>query len=175
MFRDTGKSWRRPESSRSKRRLCDGTFETAFGPTGMRNPFTPSSILVCLATVTWAAPVWADDAALRELQRNQQQRQQQQDALQLRMQQHQRSSQMPSLDARQEQGIRQLEINQRQRQQELHYRQNMNVPPPSPVDNEPARRAKAQIEQQRAGQESRRQLQRFDWEMEQARQRNGRD
>ncbi|MBI4207520.1 MAG: hypothetical protein HY527_21080, partial [Betaproteobacteria bacterium] len=78
-------------------------------------------------------------------------------------------------DARQEQAIRQLEIDQRQRQQELHYRQNMNVPPPSPVDDEATRRAKSQIEQQRAGQERRRQLQRFDWEMEQARRRESRD
>jgi hypothetical protein len=121
----------------------------------------------------WALPAGADDASLRELQRNQQQRQQQQDELQLRMQQHQHSSQMPpSLDARQEQGIHQLEIDQRQRQQALHYRQNIDVPPPSPVDDDAARRAKTQIEQQRAGQESRRQLQRFDWEMEQARQRS---
>jgi hypothetical protein len=43
------------------------------------------------------------------------------------------------------------------------------------MDDDATSRAKVQIEQQRAGQESRRQLHRFDWEMEQARQRTGRD
>ncbi|HET9664187.1 MAG TPA: hypothetical protein VFP00_08150, partial [Burkholderiales bacterium] len=72
----------------------------------------------------------------------------------------------------QDQAIRQLEIDQLQRQRELHYRQNQNVPLASPMDDEGTRRAKGQIEQQRAQQESRRQMQRFDWEMEQARRRN---
>jgi hypothetical protein len=129
----------------------------------------------CLVALTCPALTWADDAALRELQRNQQQRQQQQNELQLRMQQHQRSNPALPLDPLKEQAIRQLEIDQRQRQQELHYRQNVNVPPPSALDDEATRRAKAQIERQRAGQESRRQLQRFDWEMERARQRGSRD
>jgi hypothetical protein len=131
----------------------------------------PWPVLSFLLTVLWALPAGAEDASLRALQRSQQQRQQQQDALQLRMQQYQRSSMMPPAGARQEQAIRQLEIDQLQRQQALHYRQNLNVPPLSPVDDI-ASRAKAQIERQRAAQESRRQLQRFDWEMEQARQRN---
>ena len=108
---------------------------------------------------------------MRALQRNEQQRQQQQDELQLRMQQYQRSSQTPPANARQEQAIRQLELDQLQRQQALHYRQNIHVPPASPADDEASRRAKAQIDRQRAAQESRRQLQRFDWEMEQARRR----
>ena len=152
-----------------------GTFRMIVGQNDMNSVFRPWPILCSVSAVIWALSAGAGDASLRELQRNQQQRQQQQDELQLRMQQYQRSSQTPPANARQEQAIRQLEIEQLQRQQALHYRQNMNVPPPSPVDDEAARRAKAQIEQQRAAQEARRQLQRFDREMEQARQRNSRD
>jgi hypothetical protein len=126
---------------------------------------------LCSLAVALVPPVWADDPGARELQRNQLQRQQQQDELQLRMQQYQRSA--PSSGSLSpDQGIRQLEIKQLQRQRELHYRQNQNVVPPAPMDDEGTRRAKAQIEQQRAQQESRRQMQRFDWEMEQARRRN---
>ena len=147
----------------------------AAGPNGMDYVFRPWPVLCALLTLIWALSAGAEDASLRALQRSQQQRQQQQDELQLRMQQYQRSSQTPPADARQEQALRQLELDQLQRQQTLHYRQNLNVPPASPVDDEGTRRAKAQIEQQRAAQESRRQLQRFDWEMEQARRRDGRD
>jgi hypothetical protein len=148
-----------------------GTFGVTVGPNKVNFIFRPWPVLPFLLTVLWALPAGAEDASLRALQRNQQQRQQQQDELQLRMQQYQRSSLTPPGNARQEQAIRQLEIDQLQRQQALHYRQNLNMPPPSPVDDDIASRAKAQIDQQRAAQESRRQLQRFDWEMEQARQR----
>jgi hypothetical protein len=141
----------------------------------MNSVFGLGAGLCLLLTVIWALSAGAEDASLRALQRNQQQRQQQQEELQLRMQQYQRSSQTPPGNARQEQAIRQLEIDQLQRQQALHYRQNLNVPPPAPIDDEATQRAKAQIDQQRAAQESRRQLQRFDWEMEQARRRNSAD
>lgn len=119
----------------------------------------------------FAHQVVADDAASRELQRQLQQRQQQQDELQLRMQQYQRDVQPPRAGVQQEPAIRQLEIEQQQRQRELHYRQQQSVPPPSPMDDEATRRAKAQLDQQRADQESRRQLQRFEWELEQGRRR----
>jgi len=141
----------------------------------MKQVFRSWPVLYCLAWIASPGAAWSEEPGVRELQRGQQMRQQQQDELQLRMQQYQRSSQTPSADVRQQQSIRQLEIDQRQRQQELHYRQNMNVPPPSPLDDEATRRARSQIEEQRAGQESRRQLQRFDWEMEQALKRDSRD
>jgi hypothetical protein len=129
--------------------------------------------LVCLISLgAFTLAAWADDPAAREVQRNQIQRQQQQDELQLRMQQYQRGTPSPGTFPH-EQAIRQLEIQQLQRQHEMHYRQQQNVPPASPADDEGTRRAKAQIEQQRAQQESRRQMQRFDWEMEQARRRSG--
>jgi hypothetical protein len=41
------------------------------------------------------------------------------------------------------------------------------------MDDDATQRAKAQLEQQRADQESRRQMQRFDWEIDQARRRSG--
>lgn len=112
---------------------------------------------------------------MRELQRNLETRQQQQDGLQLRMQQQQRSVQNPPADARQQQLIRQLEIEQRQRQQELQYRQDIDVQPAAPADDEGTRRAKSQIEQQRARQQGEQQLRQFDWQIEQSGRRNGRD
>ena len=132
-----------------------------------------TSLFLCvLAGLALASPVWGSDPALREVQRNQQMRQQQQDALQLRMQQYHRSAQTPPADAREQEVVRQLEIEQRQRQQELHYRQGIDVQPALPSDDEGTRRAKAQIEQQRAEQQGQQQLRRFDWELEQARKRN---
>ena len=125
-------------------------------------------VLIVLAELALTAPAWGNAPAQRELQRNQHLRQQQQDEFQLRMQQHQRSVQTPPADPREQQAIRQLEIDQRQRQQELHYRQNVDVQPVLPSDDEGTRRAKAQIEQQRARQQSEQQLQRFDWEQQQA-------
>jgi hypothetical protein len=122
------------------------------------------ALLTCMALTPLA---WSADPASRDLQRNQQMRQQQQDELQLRMQQYQRSIQTPPGDVRQQQTIRQLEVEQRQRQQQLQYRQNVETPPAPTTDDEGAQRAKAQIEQQRMEQERQQQLQRFDWEMEQ--------
>jgi hypothetical protein len=133
---------------------------------------THLSLTLALA---FAHQVVADDATSRELHRQLQQRQQQQDQLQLRMQQYQRDAQPPRASVPQEPAIRQLEIEQQQRQRELHYRQQQSVPPPSPMDDEATRRAKAQLDQQRADQESRRQLQRFDRELEQARRRQSGD
>jgi hypothetical protein len=146
--------------------VCAGTFDFVCRPTRMSR-----LLRFCSVAIALVPSAWADDPAARELQRSQLQRQQQQDELQLRMQQYQRNA--PSSGSlHPDQGVRQLEIEQLQRQRELHYRQNQNVAPPAPMDDEGTRRAKAQIEQQRAQQESRRQMQHFDWEMEQARRRN---
>ncbi|MGH8641750.1 MAG: hypothetical protein ACRET6_08555 [Burkholderiales bacterium] len=109
----------------------------------------------------------AEDPGARALQQHQLQRQQQQDAVQLRMQQQQRSTQAPPADARQQQAGKQLEIDQQQRQQELHYRQGIEPPSAQPADDEGTRRAKAQLDLQKAQRESSRQLQRFDAETQQ--------
>ena len=126
------------------------------------------SVTVVLACALLSAPAWGADPGQREVQRNQQLRQQQQEDLQLRMQQYQRAVQSPPGDVRQQQSLRQLEIEQRQRQQQLHQRQNIETPQPAPqADDEGTQRAKAQIEQQRMQQERLQQLQRFDADLQQ--------
>lgn len=127
-------------------------------------------ITLCLAALALAGAAWGSDTdpALREMQRNLELRRQQQDDLRLRMRQYERSIQAPPADARQQQAIRQLEIEQRQRLQELHYRQSVEAPSAPPAEDEGTRRAKAQIEQQRAQQQSEQQLRRFDRELEEA-------
>jgi hypothetical protein len=133
-------------------------------PMSMSIALRTQPLWVCLAGFVLVLPAWASDPAQREVRRSQQVRQHQQDELQLRMQQYHRSLEAPPTDAR-----RQLEIDQRRRQQQLHYRQSIEVQPPSPADDEGTHRAKAQIEQQRAQQESERELQRFDRELQQRR------
>jgi hypothetical protein len=109
----------------------------------------------------------AEDPGARALQQHQTQRQQQQDAFQLRMQQQQRATQAPPADTRQQQAGKQLEIEQQQRQQELHYRQGIEPSIAQPTDDDGTRRAKAQLEQQKAQRQGSRQLQRFDGETQQ--------
>jgi len=113
-----------------------------------------------------AAALGADDPGTRALQQNQLQRQQQQDALQLRMQQQQGSVQNPPVNARQQQAIRQLETDQQLRQQELHYRQGIEPVSAQPSEGEDTRRAKAQMDLQKAQQQSQQQLRRFESELE---------
>jgi len=114
-----------------------------------------------------AAALGADDPGTRALQQHQLQRQQQQDALQLRMQQQQGSVQNPPADARQQQAIRQLEADQQQRQQELHYRQGIEPSTAQPSDDAGTQRAKAQLEQDRANEQGQRQLLRYESEAQQ--------
>ena len=117
---------------------------------------------IALATAAWGA----DDPGARALQQHQLQRQQQQDALQLRMQQQQRSVQEPPAGAKQQQALDPLQINQRQQQQELHYRQGMEPTGAQPSDDEGTRGAKAQMELQKAQQQSQQQLRRFESELQ---------
>lgn len=118
-----------------------------------------------LVVIGGAAPaLGADDPGARGLQQHQLQRQQQQDALQLRMQQQQRATQLPPGDSRQQQQVRQLEIDHQQRQQELHYRQGIEPPTAQPSDDAGTRRAKADLELQKARQQGTGQLQRFEAE-----------
>ena len=122
-------------------------------------------VLLVLAA---AWPAWAaDDAGSRALQQNQLQRQQQQDALQLRMQQQQRAVQSPPVDLRQQQAVKQLEIDQQQRQQELHYQQGVEPPTAQPSDDGGTRRAKAQMELQEAKRQGQSELRRSDYESQQ--------
>lgn len=126
--------------------------------------------MLCLAAPALAGAAWGSDTdpALREMQRNLELRRQQQDELRLRMKQYERSIQAPPVNARQQQAIRQLELEQRRRLQELHYRQSVEAQPALPAEDEGTRRAKAQIEQQRAQQQSEQQLRRFDRESQEA-------
>ena len=110
------------------------------------------------------AVLGADDPGARALQQLQLQRQQQQDALQLRMQQHQRRLHNPPADARQQQALGQMEADQQQRQQELHYRQGIEPATAQPSDDAGTRHAKAQLEEERAREQSQRQLLRFESE-----------
>jgi hypothetical protein len=75
--------------------------------------------------------------------------------------------QSPPAGLRRQQAAQQLEIDQQQRQQELHYRQGVEPPTSQPSDDEGARRAKAQMDLQGAGRQSQRQLRRFDSEAQQ--------
>ena len=120
-------------------------------------------------TLSGAAPValGADDPGTQALQQHQLQRQQQQDALQLRMQQHQLRLHNPPADARQQRALGQMEADQQQRQQELHYRQGIEPATVQPSDDAGTRHAKAQREEESAREESQRQLLRFESEAQQ--------
>ena len=128
--------------------------------------------LVALLGGTAEVALGADDPGARAVQRLQLQRQQQQDALQLRMEQQQRSAREPSAAAPQ-QARRQLEVDQQQRQQELHFQQGVEPATVQPSDDPGTRRAKAQLEAERAREQGQRQLLRFESEaqsrLEQAR------
>lgn len=129
------------------------------------------SVFFFMVCAAWTGSAGSEDPAAREVQRNQQLRQQQQDELQLRMQQHQRGSQDPRGSRRE--AIHRLEIEQQQRQRELHYRQGASPPPPV-ADDDAAARARSQIERGRTEEAGRAQLRRFDWEHEQALKRGAR-
>ena len=138
--------------------------------------------LVMLAAAALAAAAWgAEDPAGRALQQHQLQRQQQQDALQLRMQQQQSGAQAAPADARrplptdlpqidqqqrQRQATDRLRIDQQQRQQQLHDRQGIEPGTAQPSEDEAGRRAKVQMELERARQSSQQQLQRFESELQ---------
>ena len=82
------------------------------------------------------------------------------------MQQQQGSLQNPPADARQQQALEQLQINQQQQQQQLHYRQGIEPVSAQPSEGEGTSRAKAQMELQKAQQQSQQQLRRFESELQ---------
>jgi hypothetical protein len=152
------------------RRVVNGPRGFHFIPDGTPHRGAGSPMKGLMMFIGWAAlatAAWgAEDPGARALQQHQLQRQQQQEALQLRMQQQQRSVQESPADARQQQALEQLQINQQQQQQELHYRQGIEPTTAQPSEGEGTRGAKAQIELQKAQQQSQQQLRRFESELQ---------
>jgi hypothetical protein len=108
---------------------------------------------IAIACAMLVAPAWgAEDPGARVLQQHQLERQQQQEALQLRMQQQQKGVQAAPADARQRQALEQQQLEQRQRLDQQHYRQAIEPPTAQPSDDEGTRRAKAEMERQKARQ-----------------------
>lgn len=107
----------------------------------------------------------AEDPGARALQQQQIQRQQRQDALQLRMQQQQSAVQNPPQDLRQKQDLEKLTIEQRQRQQQLNYRQDIGPATAQPTDDAGARRAKEAMEREKAQRQGQELLRRSDAEL----------
>lgn len=106
-------------------------------------------LLLTVAQAAWCA----EDPGLQALQQHRLQRQQQEEALQLRMRQQQRTAQSLPADARQKQALESLRIDQQQRQQVLHYRQSIEPLTAQPTDDEGTRRAKAEMGRLKAQQQ----------------------
>jgi hypothetical protein len=109
------------------------------------------------------------------------QRQQQQEALQLRMLQQQRDAQNPPSGAqrqqatdlqqadqlqRQQRAREQLQIDQQQRQQQLQYRQGIEPGSAQPTEDAAGQQNKAQMELRKAQEQSQQQLRRFESELQ---------
>lgn len=146
-----------------------------------RRTRAPVRGLTVVAIAALAAAAWgAEEPAVRALQQHQLQRQQQQDALQLRMRQQQSGAQNLPAEAQQqvtdllqiEQRQRQLgatdrlRIEQRQRQQQLHDRQGIEPSTAQPSEDEAGRRTKSQMELQKAREAGQQQLRRFESELQ---------
>lgn len=127
-----------------------------------------SLALLASGCAAMAGPVQgSDDPGARALRQHQLQWQQQQEAVELRLQQQQRAVQSPPADLRWRQRAQQLDLDQQQRQQELHYRQGVEPPAGQPSDDEGTHRAKAQMDLQRARQQGEQQLHRFETQAQQ--------
>jgi hypothetical protein len=128
-----------------------------------------------------AAARAAEDPAIRALQQHQLQRQQQQEALQLRMLQQQRDAQNPPSGAlrqqatdlqqvdqqqRQQRAMEQLQVDQQQRQQQLHYRQGIEPGSVQPTEDAAGQQNKAQMELRKAQEQSQQQLRSFESELQ---------
>jgi hypothetical protein len=99
------------------------------------------------------APAWgAEDPGARVLQQQLLLRQQQQEALQLRMQQQNLLAQPAPADARQRLLLEPLQAGERQRLDQAHYRQAIAPATAQPSDDEATRRAKAEMERLKARQ-----------------------
>ena len=123
-------------------------------------------VLAALAVAPAGTVQGAEAPAGGSLQQNQLMRQQQQDALQLRMLQQQRSLQAPPKNARARQDSERQAINQEQRQRELQYRQRIEAAPARAGDEPGTQRAAADRKLRQAQEEGETQLRRFDYELE---------
>jgi hypothetical protein len=123
----------------------------------------------------------AEDPAVGALQQHQLQRQQQQEALQLRMLQQQRDAQNPPSGAqrqqatdlqqadqlqRQQRAREQLQIDQQQRQQQLHFRQGIEPGSAQSTEDAAGQQNKAQMDLRKAREQSQQQLRRFESELQ---------
>lgn len=124
-------------------------------------PFAGGAVLIAFQ-LAWSA----EDPGARALQQHQLQRQQQEEATQLRQLQQQRAAQSPPSGVREQQALEKLQIDQQQRQQALHYRQSIEHQAMPPADDEGTRRAKAELELLRARQQSQQQARQFDRELQ---------
>jgi len=91
--------------------------------TARRRSLSRRRIVAAAIVALASAPGLASDPAAFAVQQHLLQRQQLQDDLRLRMQQDQARSQFPRLDARGEQQLRQIEVDQRSRMQQLQHEQ----------------------------------------------------
>jgi len=73
----------------------------------------------------------------------------------------------PPADVRRQPALEPSQIDQRQQQQQLHYRQAIEPGTAQPSDDEAGRRAKAQMELNKAQAQSQQQLRRFESELRQ--------
>ena len=122
-------------------------------------------LLTFICGAALAAAAWgADDPGARALQQHQLQRQQQQEALQLRMLQQQRGAQNPPGDAQRQQATDLQQVDQQQRQQQLHYRQGIEPGNVQPTEDAAGQENKAQMELRKAREQSQQQLRRFESE-----------
>lgn len=124
--------------------------------------FAGGAVLIAFR-LAWSA----EDPGARALHQHQLQRQQQEEATQLRQLQQQRAAQSLPSGVREQQALEKLQIDQQQRQQALHYRQGVERRAAQPADDEGTRHAKAELELLRARQESQQQFRRFERELQQ--------
>lgn len=118
----------------------------------------PAVLCACLASGQASA---GEDPAARVREQHQLQRRQQEEALQLRMRQHELATKIAPGDVKAKQAMERRQAGQRERQQTLHYRQSIERPQPAPGEDEGARRARAELERMRAQRERDQQMQRL--------------
>lgn len=123
--------------------------------------------LAALAVLLATSARGAEAPAGGSLQQNQMMRQQQQDTLQLRLLQQQRSLQSPPGGTQDRQELERLEINQKQRQQDLQYRQSIQPPAAHAGDDAGVQSAKDELDRRTAEEQGKSQLRRFDYELQQ--------
>jgi hypothetical protein len=125
-------------------------------------------VLTLFLSFVPAALAQGDDPSAAALRRYQLQRQQQHDVFSLKLQQSQRSAMTPPAANALDLNRRQLELDQQLRLYQLHQQQQIDlaVREQHTATLPDAGRAQLDAERLRAGQQSRQQLQLFDWELQ---------